>query len=68
MDDDACSEALNGEAFDLMMNLMTLRELQDKFVESGATLEFLRSLQKSVIECELGNNPKILQGQFTQVI
>ena len=66
--DDSCSEQLNEESFDLCMNLLTLRELQPLFIQSGANLEFLKNLKQTVEDCELGSNHKMLVGQLTQVI
>ena len=43
--DQSCSEQLNDEGCKLLMNLMTIRELQPTFVKSGATLEFLTQLK-----------------------
>ena len=50
------------------MNLMTLKELQPVFVQSGANLAFLKDLKETVEDCELGSDHKMLVGQLTQVI
>jgi hypothetical protein len=66
--DEACSEDLNSEALDLLLNLMTISDLRDFIVSKGANVEFLTQLQEYVQECDLGNNTKTVNGQLTQLL
>lgn len=60
-DDDACSQALNQEAFELMANLMSMAELRVSFETVGASIEKLTELKQTVQDCELGlDNRKLL--------
>ena len=42
--DEACSENLNNEGLELLLALITVKELQPFIVEKGATTEFLTEL------------------------
>ena len=46
--DEACSESLNQEAFELLANLMCIKEFQSVFAGVGATVEKLSELKQTV--------------------
>lgn len=66
--DEACSENLNNEGLELLLALLTVKELQPFIVEKGATREFLVKLQEYVNDCELGSNTNMVASQLTQVL
>ena len=66
--DQACSETLNKEAFELLTNLMTIKDLHGVFVSAGATFERLTELKQTVVDCELGHDNRKLVGQLTQIL
>jgi hypothetical protein len=66
--DEACSENLNNEGLELLLALLTVKELQPFIVEKGATPEFLVELQEYVNDCELGSNTNMVASQLTQVL
>lgn len=63
--DEACSEALNSEAFELLSNLMSIKDLHSAFENAGATFDKLTDLKQTVADCELGNDNRKLVGQLT---
>ena len=44
-DDQSCSEALNSEAFELLANLMSIKDLHGAFINAGATLDKLTEMK-----------------------
>ena len=68
INDEACSENLNAEAFELMANLMSIGEFHNVFEAVGATQEKLTELKQTVQDCELGLDNRKLTGQLTQII
>lgn len=63
--DQACSETLNSEAFELLSNLMSIKDLHSVFVNAGATFDKLTEIKQTVADCELGNDNRKLVGQLT---
>ena len=61
-DDESCSEQLNAEAFELLGNLMTIKEFHGVFEAAGATQEKLTELKQTVQDCELGLDNRKLTG------
>lgn len=59
-EDLACSESLNSEALDLLLNLMSMKELQDLFITSGADRKFMNTLKSAVVDCSLGHDQKVV--------
>mmetsp|Transcript_33017 Transcript_33017/g.43495 ORF Transcript_33017/g.43495 Transcript_33017/m.43495 type:complete len:84 (-) Transcript_33017:760-1011(-) len=45
INDEACSETLNSEAFELMANLMSIKDFHGAFESVGATIEKLTELK-----------------------
>ena len=66
--DQACSESLNKEAFELLSNLMSIKDLHSVFVIAGATFDKLTELKQTVVDCELGHDNRKLVGQLTQIL
>lgn len=66
--DQSCSESLNSEAFQLLANLMSIKELHGPFISAGATAEKLSDIKQTVVDCELGFDNRKLVGQLTQIL